>query len=340
MTSGTTAPVGISVVIPTRNRQASLERVLDCLNRQEFPVLEVLIVDASDPPADRSQLSGTFRSIPITVIPSYPHVCVQRNIGIRKARGSHVFLCDDDIEIPADYTRRVVAHLNDSSAPVAVSGILTEPDHSGVFDDGSRSLSVSSLLSSFFFQHGLWGDVDSVRAGIPASVPLSFLKWYFRKRNNTFSLAGWPLFTQIRYPFSRTAVYGLGAAVVPREWLLQSPYDETLDTHGIGDNYGVSLGFPGKMPIAVLPDLAVKHHKEPGNRLHPDEVYRLRVLALYRYVSLDPRFGILTRVFLVWSLFGRFVVMALAGNTAMRNSAGRAIREIVAGPGKPPRNIS
>lgn len=329
MNSGSTPLIDISVVLPTRNRRDSLERVLGSLARQKTPVLEVIIVDASDVPTGHSELSTTFPSLPILVIRSEPHVCIQRNIGIRKARGSYIFLCDDDIEVPDDYTERIITYLTRSTSPRAVSGLLLEPDQSGVFDDGSRSLSVPSLFSAFLFQHGLWGNVNSLRRGKITSPPLSFLKWYFRKRGNRFSLAGWPLFTQMNLPSTETAVYGLGAAVVPRDWLIRSPYDETLGTYGIGDNYGVSLGFPGTSPITILADLPVMHHKAGENRLPAGEVYKQRVVALHRYVRKDPRFGIMTRIFLIWSLLGRIAVMSVRGKTGLRNSAGVALFDIL-----------
>jgi hypothetical protein len=36
---------------------------------------------------------------------------------------------------------------------------------------------------------------------------------------------------------------------VRRQWLIRSPFDEVLDPHGIGDNYGVAFGFPSKIHV-------------------------------------------------------------------------------------------
>jgi glycosyltransferase involved in cell wall biosynthesis len=48
--------------------------------------------------------------LPIQYILSEKSVCIQRNIGIRKAETPWVFLCDDDVEVPPDYLQQLVAH--------------------------------------------------------------------------------------------------------------------------------------------------------------------------------------------------------------------------------------
>jgi hypothetical protein len=160
------------------------------------------------------------------------------------------------------------------------------------------------VLLAFLFQRSLGGKVNAVAApGIIAPV-VKFVKRWFQKRGNTWSLAGWPLITQVHGSVVKTGVYYLGASLVRKEWLLASPYDETLGPHGIGDNYGVATGFPKELPIEILVNLPVTHHRDPRNRLPPEEAYYLRVMALNYFMGsrhLQPQAN---RVFLLWSLAG------------------------------------
>ena len=79
-----------------------------------------------------------------------------------------------------------------------------------------------------------------------------------------------------------TPLYSLGAALIPKSWLIKSPFDEFLDPHGIGEHYGVIAGFPSQK-IHVLNNAFVYHHHEEANRLQKSLQYYRRVLALDYY---------------------------------------------------------
>lgn len=324
-------PLTVSVVIPTRNRPRSLARALRALSRQTRPPDEVVVVDASDRPSGEEALRRKHAGLSLTVLTSEPGVCAQRNAGIRRAVGSHVLLLDDDIEAPPDYLEHLTGHLEAHPSEGAVTGLLREPDADGVFREGFEVPSFRHLLFAFVFQLTVWGDVEATRGGPLTALPLALLRLWYRHRDNTWSLAGWPLVTRVRSPVVRTAVYGLGAALVRRDWLLASPYDERLGTHGIGDNYGVALGFPGERPITVLRDVPVLHHRAPDNRLDPAETYFRRVLALDYFLGTDPRFSGLNLVFLAWSLKGNAIRFALRGERALFGRTVRALALVAGG---------
>src|SRR5678815_2469003 len=94
----------ISVVIPTCERKARLLSLLQNLDRFTYPLDQVIIVDSGNDrllPAEYSM----FSNLDIQYMASEKSVCIQRNTGIRIARSPWIFLCDDDIEMPADYLR-------------------------------------------------------------------------------------------------------------------------------------------------------------------------------------------------------------------------------------------
>ncbi|MQA90440.1 MAG: glycosyltransferase [Gemmatimonas sp.] len=322
----------VSVVIPTRNRPANLARTLEALGRQTRPAHEIVIVDASDQPLEEPALRGSNRALPpLVCLHTRPGLCAQRNIGIRKATGSHVLLCDDDIELPPEYIARLVAYLATNPNEGAVTGLIREADGAGGFTHGFARPSVRHLAFAFLFQLTVWADVEAAQTGWLGAPPLRALGRWYRRRGNTWTVAGWPLVTQVSDAVLHTATYGLGAALVRRSWLLGSPYDERLGAHGIGDNYGVALGFPGECPIAVLVDLPVLHHRAAANRLDPADAFLQRVLALDYFLRTSGRFSRTSVAWLIWSLVGRSMMFAARGRTDMLRSSVVAFATVLVG---------
>lgn len=319
------------MVTPTRNRPQSLQRLLRALATQERLPDEVIVADASDNGLTSDQLRAAYPALNITCFHTPPSLSAQRNDAIARARGTHVLLCDDDIEPPPNYLRKLTAWVSAHPKTGAVTGMVCEPDKTGRFPTAFSVPSFRYLLISFLFQLTVWGDVNRVTGNRFAALPLWILKRWYRYRGNSFSLAGWPLVTQIQRPAIRTAIYGLGAALVRRDWLTASPYDEALGPHGIGDNYGVALGFPEPQGITVLTDLPVFHHKAPDNRPDPTVAYEQRVLALDYFMRTSARFSGVNRAFLLWSLAGNAAVFAMRGQTSLRRATFRALRAIVTG---------
>jgi len=320
----------VSVVIPTRNRPASLQRLLRSLAVQQRKPLEVIVVDASDTPLEREALLEQGRGLSITVMHCAAHLPSQRNLGIGASRGAYVLLCDDDIEIPADYLRRLGAYLDEHPGDGAVSGALRERSAGGGFAESFPVPSLRQLLFAFVFQLTMWGDVEGVRAPPWLALPARWLKAWYRRRGNSWSLAGWPLVTQVRGPVVRTAVYGLGASLVRREWLVASPYDERLGAHGIGDNYGVAMGFPDA-GVVVLRDVEVLHHVESANRLPAEDVYYERVLALDYFMRAGRHRRAWRPLALAWSLLGSACLFRVKGDRTRARRALRAMRVVLAG---------
>ncbi len=127
------------------------------------------------------------------------------------------------------------------------------------------------------------------------------------------------------------ATYGLGAGLVRRAWLLHSPYDEGLWRSGIGHNYGVALGFPHPGGVAVLKDLAVRHHRALDHRPDPAAAYYQRSLALHYFLRRSRRFSRVHTGFLVWSLLGNALLFHLHGARALARASLRAAAAILRG---------
>lgn len=316
--------IDISIVIPTYNRKPSLLRLLASLNKGIESVREVLIVDASEEKLETKELTG-FSNLHIQYIQSEPSVCIQRNIGIQKAKGNWIFLCDDDLEVPVDYLSQLSDHIKSHAAAGAVSGLVLQKENNDWIAQYPVTSSVRLLLN-FIFQLSMWGEIKC-----SSNNPLiSKIKQYYSARGNHISKAGWPVLTDLSGDYFRTPVYGLGASVVKKEWLINSPYDEILDKNGIGDNYGVAIGFPAE-GIHILTNAFVYHHLESVNRAPIANRYGRRVLAIHYFIKSSSRLKHVSTYWLLWSLLGSSFLNLLARNFSGSAAGLKSISIILVG---------
>ncbi|MBL7738081.1 MAG: glycosyltransferase family 2 protein [Chitinophagaceae bacterium] len=300
----------ISVVIPTCNRKARLLSLLHCLDRSSYPLYEVIIVDSGDDRLLPSEYS-LFRNLSIHYLSAERSVCIQRNKGVRAAESPWIFLCDDDIEIGNDYLQSLVDHLQVFSETGAVSGSWMEKVK-GIWSATYPVTSAGALLWKYIFGLGIWGPIHCRNS----NFVIKRLWKYYTKKGNHISGAGWPVNTDLMGEYAECPVYSLGASLVKKEWLTGSPFEEVLDRHGIGDNYGVITGFPVPV-VQVVRKAVVYHHKEDGNRLQSPLQYYRRVLALDHFRRIRPSLSHVKKYRLVWSLTGNFLAFSLSGNLVM-----------------------
>jgi glycosyltransferase involved in cell wall biosynthesis len=314
----------VTVVIPTCNRKGRLLSLLGNLDRSTYPVSAVIIVDSGEArllPADYA----SFTHLPIQYLSSEKSVCIQRNIGIRRAETPWVFLCDDDVEVPPDYLRQLVAHAIAREDAGAISGIFLQKE--GDEWQGSYPVKSSGLLIwKFVFRLGFWGDIQCGSNNIITKR----IRKYYKSKGNHIARSGLPVLADFSGDSFIAPVYTLGAALVKRDWLLQSPFDEVLDRYGIGDNFGVCLGFPGK-GIHILNKAFVYHHKTPVNRLQRPLQYFRRTLALDYFIQTVPALQHCKRSWLLWSLTGNLLGFLMAGDWLMIKPAFKSLLLIALG---------
>ena len=180
------------------------------------------------------------------------------------------------------------------------------------------------LIWKYIFKLSIWGEVNCRPNGITNKL----IK-YYKQKGNHLSKAGWPVNTDFEGECVCCPVYSLGASLVKKEWLLKSPFDEVLDPHGIGDNYGVVLGFP--VPgVHVVTGTSVYHQLEPVNRLKKSLQYYRRVLALDYFIRIRKTPGV-TRGWLAWSLFGNLLSFIPSGNSRMIKAGVKSLWKIIFG---------
>jgi glycosyltransferase involved in cell wall biosynthesis len=300
----------LSVVIPTYNRKSVLLTLLGTINNQSYPIHEVIVVDSGTDRLTAAELNS-FKNITIRYIGSPASVCMQRNTGIAMAKTPWVFLCDDDLEVPANYLSVLMTHALAHPDAGAMSGLVLQKD-TGEWMEQFPVTSAIKLWIQFIFQLSIWGEIKC------KGFFVNSIKQYYRKKGNHLSRAGWPVITEFSGDYFRTPVYGLGASVVKRSWLVNSPYEEVLDPHGIGDNYGVATGFPSE-GIHVVRDAYVYHHKVVQNRLQAPVQYYRRGLALDYFLQTKKELRHINRGWFLWSLLGNFILLYRNGTMVRAN---------------------
>ncbi|MBI2268927.1 MAG: glycosyltransferase family 2 protein [Bacteroidetes bacterium] len=321
--------ITVSAVIPTYNRPESLIRTIRSLAQQNKLPDEVIVIDASQSPTNEDLLKEQFPLLKIKCIKTAPSVCAQRNIGIREASGSFILLCDDDIELREDYILRISEFIKNSEKVSVVSGLVLEKNKDNNWVHEYPVNSVSKLFWKFIFQQTIWYEIKNIKTSfLNRLIYLPILAFYL-KRKNTFTLAGWPLITHFGSPVFKTAFYGLGAGMIKKEWLIANPFDETLDKNGIGENYGMALGFPEFPAIHVLTTTSALHHKINKGRLPQHEAYFKRVLALNYFMSKSKTFNLVNKIFLIWSLIGSLIVFTFKRKMAYARVTRKLILNII-----------
>lgn len=312
----------VSVVIPTCNRKKRLLALLQCLEYSSYPVHEVIVVDSGEEVPDKAELAA-FPKLKTVLIKTEKSVCIQRNAGIRHAASPWIFLCDDDVEFPADYLEKLVQHVKDHPGCGAVSGSWLQKVN-GNWQATYPENSTLRLLWKYIFMQSIWGEISG------GNFISKMIKTRFSKKGNHLSKAGWPVITDFSGDSFRVPVYSLGAALVKKEWLLLAPFDEALDRHGIGENYGVIADFP--VPgIAVTNQTVVYHQQEPANRLQAALQYYRRVLALDYFIKTKQSLSKIKRVWLFWSLKGHFLYFLFTGKIRMMKASFKAMWIILTG---------
>jgi glycosyltransferase involved in cell wall biosynthesis len=320
---------GISVVVPTRNRKQHLFTLLNSVSKQTLSPKEVIIVDSSDDLNYHADIIEAYPSLNINFIPSEASVCIQRNIGIRAALHEWILLIDDDIEIEPEYLSVLMGHAGDFPECGAFAGRLMQMEQ-GEWIDQYPPPSVAGLIFKFIFQLPVWGDIMDAEEFQKPFFLRSVIRNFYETRGNTFALSGWPLITRWEHNF-QTTVYSLGADLIKRQWLLDSPYAEILDRNGIGDNYGVALGFPGTRGIFVTEDVKAFHHRAKENRLEGAVAYYKRILALHYFISRSKRFDAWNLLWFFWSIIGNAFLFLFKGKVRLAMYSWKALALMLTG---------
>lgn len=312
----------ISVVIPTYNRIRSLTNLIDSINKQTYSPNEIIIVASG---YNQDDLDSIKKLNPTIIIhESSPSVCKQRNIGISKASYKYILLCDDDIVLPKNYIETLISYCNKNQNVKIATGCEFRKNPAGKWKEVQNPVSNWGLLFAYIFGVSICFDLNKMRKN--RNVFINKIINFYKNKGNYITKAGWPVLTNFDYPVMKTPIYGLGCAIIKRELLLVSPYNEELDSNGIGDNFEVALKINGLQDkIHVLRNLPYKHFKDETNRYENYVDYKKRCTSLYAFLKQLPHFTITNRFFFIWSLLGNGILFFIKKDFKLFKSNQKAL---------------
>lgn len=126
----------VSVVVPTRNRAALLERTLRSILAQQGPSLEVVVVDDGSEDATAAVVAAAGSRARRLRHDRPQGVAASRNHGIAETRGVWVAFCDDDDLWAPDKLRRQLDAAESAGADWVYAGDVNVDDRLCVLSGG------------------------------------------------------------------------------------------------------------------------------------------------------------------------------------------------------------
>lgn len=157
----------ISVVIPAHNAELSLERCLQSVFEQEYPQIEVIVVDDGSEDST-SAIAQSYGDQIIFVSQENKGQGAARNHGIRLATGELITFLDSDDYWKPGFLKVCSAFLNEHPEVVAVNTAFTIVLRDGtektapILEETDLKDSVPRVLEDFF---AFWAKYDHVRTG-------------------------------------------------------------------------------------------------------------------------------------------------------------------------------
>lgn len=112
----------VSFIIPTRNRSEMLEKTLECIEDQNYPEKEVMIIDDNpDSTETKKMIEEKFPHVKYIRLPNKAHGPAKAiNIGVENTEGEIIAQLDDDVEIGPDWTQKLLNKLEELPDEVAL----------------------------------------------------------------------------------------------------------------------------------------------------------------------------------------------------------------------------
>ncbi|MFQ5738305.1 MAG: glycosyltransferase family 2 protein [Acidobacteriota bacterium] len=121
--SSETRSPGVSLVIPTYEREEELCQTLRCALTQTYPNLEIIVVDQArtHTPATQAFLEENAHRIR-RVCSSVANLPLARNLGVAHSTGEIVIFVDDDVSFGPEFVANHVAYYREEAGIAGVAG--------------------------------------------------------------------------------------------------------------------------------------------------------------------------------------------------------------------------
>lgn len=139
----------VSVVIPTHNRVALVQRALASVRSQTYPHLEIIVVDDGSTDATSGSLANDT-DVNLVSLPESVGGAAARNRGITKARGELIAFLDSDDEWLPSKIEKQVPRFADPAVGAVYCRHLSEDDETGVRVQAASSLYTGDIRPQLF----------------------------------------------------------------------------------------------------------------------------------------------------------------------------------------------
>lgn len=160
----------ISVVIPTYNREAVLLQTIQDVLKQDYPHLEVLVIDQTPTHAPTTENtlqelanSGKIRWFRV----NWASLPGARNYAIRRVSGSVIVFIDDDVELPPSFLQN---HLKNYQAHPEIGAVAGRVFDRMKLGDSGGKLQIETLPPEAMDPGIAWYHLDLVHTIKPQQV--------------------------------------------------------------------------------------------------------------------------------------------------------------------------
>jgi len=148
----------VSIVIPTLNRKEELRKCLHSVYRQDYPHLEVVVIDNGSKDGTQEMIGSEFPGVRFFRFERNIDACKARNFGVAKSSGAYVWFLDSDSVIHRDdclSTMLSLIRLDDNVGSIGGTAY--------VFEDGSTKIVLPQRNSFDLFSD--WDQESFQRVG-------------------------------------------------------------------------------------------------------------------------------------------------------------------------------
>ena len=253
------AEFAYSVVIPTKDRPQSLDQALRALCEQTERPVEIVVVDASDPPLELDPVTTNLvaeQDVSLRVITSAPSTARQRNMGVDVVSTPLVLLLDDDVIIAPGYVAALIRRWR-AVGLTAISGITGLPNTraSARLDE-----KIARPFRILFMLHVV--DRDGKKTVMRRSGKLRY---------------GLAAENDVVIP-----VIGAGAALFRTEVVRRHRFSDRFDGYALGEDFDLSVRVSQEAPLMGTSERFEYSHRKGGKHSSQRSYYRGRPEAYFR----------------------------------------------------------
>ena len=147
----------VSVVIPCRNERKYIGRCLDSLLGNDYPSVEILVVDGMSIDGTREVLRGYEQAHPNIRVMDNPAFITARalNIGVEQAGGEFIMIAGAHSAFPENYIHTMVGYLGKLDGVGVGGSLVTRSDDSVAGNSIARVLSNRIGVGNSLFRLGI-----------------------------------------------------------------------------------------------------------------------------------------------------------------------------------------